>query len=357
MNPVSIQHVLAIRLALSIEAVRRKAESSARKENELPHTLLCQREALGVNLLMKELTLAAQGEYCYTISPNNKPRLTVDPGEEVVVETEDAFSGQIRKNGDRRNLQSVPYPNPQSGPIYVNGAGKGDTLAVKIEDIQPLIGQGATRIVSSWYPTKYDSALTNKFLGHEDVPHGTRICPIKDGKVHFGEFEIPYRPMIGTLSTAYPDETYLSWLPGPHGGNMDLPQMSVGATVYLPVRIDGALLHIGDIHAVQGDGELSGAAVEMPARTRLKIDLLRNKPIEWPRLEDDSALYAIAATQAGRGLEDAMRLAFMNLILWLETDYDIDRWLAFGLLTLVSQVRIGNFWTVAVGMPKRYLRP
>src|SRR2546428_4745117 len=164
------------------------------------------------------------------------------------------------------------------------------------------------------------------------------------------------RPMIGTISTADPMESYLSWLPGPHGGNMDLGQITVGATVYLPVRVDGALLHIGDVHAVQGDGELSGAAVEMPARTRLKIDVIRTKAIEWPRLEDDSTLYAVAATQAARSL-DAMRMAFMNLILWLETDYSVDRWLAFGLLTLVSQVRIGNFWTVAVGVPKKYLNP
>ena len=163
--------------------------------------------------------------------------------------------------------------------------------------------------------------------------------------------------MIGTISTADPMESYLSWLPGPHGGNMDLGQITIGATVYLPVRVDGALLHLGDVHAVQGDGELSGAAVEMPARTQLKIDVIRNKAIEWPRLEDDSTLYAVAATQAGRSLEDAMRMAFMNLILWLETDYSIDRWLAFGLLTLVSQVRIGNFWTVAVGVLKKYLNP
>ncbi len=301
--------------------------------------------------------MADQGEFCYTISPHNKPRLAIDPGEEVIVETEDAFSGQIRREGDRRDLQKMPHSNPQSGPIYVKGTKKGDTLAVKIEDIQPLIGQGSTRIVSFWYASKYDTDLTSKFLGHDAVPHGTRVCPISDGKVHFGDFAIPYRPMIGTISTADPMESYLSWLPGPHGGNMDLGQITVGATVYLPVRVDGALLHLGDVHAVQGDGELSGAAVEMPARTRLKIDVIRNRAIEWPRLEDDSTLYAVAATQAGRSLEDAMRMAFMNLILWLETDYGIDRWLAFGLLTLVSQVRIGNFWTVAVGVPKKYLNP
>jgi amidase len=305
---------------------------------------------------MKELTLAAQGELCYTISPQNKPRLAVNPGETVTVETEDAFSGQIRKEGDRRDLQKKPYTNPQSGPIYVNGATVGDTLAVKIEDIQPTIGQGATRIVSFWYASRYDTDLASRFLGQDAVPHGTKICPIRDGKVYFGDFVLPYRPMIGTIATADPVESYLGWSPGSNGGNMDLSQITVGATLYLPVRVDGALLHMGDVHAVQGEGELSGAAVEMPAKTTIEIGLVKDRPISWPRLEDASTIYSVATTQAGRSLEDAMRVAFLDLCLWLESDFGMDRWLAFELLTLVSEVKVGNFWSVAVGVPKKYLR-
>jgi acetamidase/formamidase len=304
---------------------------------------------------MKELTLAEQGELCYTISPQNKPRLTVDPGETVIVETEDAFSGQVRTDEDRRDTTKAPYGNPQSGPIYVRGAKKGDALAVKIEDIQPLIGQGATRIVSFWFTSKYDTDLANRFLAYDKTPHGTKVCPIRDGKVHFGDFEIPYSPMIGTIGTADSVESYTCWLPGPHGGNMDIAQVTTGATLYLPVRVEGALLHLGDVHAVQGEGELSGAAVEMPAKTRLKIDLFKGREISWPRLEDASSLYSISATQSGRSFEDAMRAAFMDLTLWLEAEYGIDRWVAFELLTLVSQVKVGNFWTVAVGVPKKYL--
>ena len=108
--------------------------------------------------------MADQGEFCYTISPHNKPRLAIEPGEEVVVETEDAFSGQIRREGDRRDLQKMPHSNPQSGPIYVRGTKKGDTLAVKIEDIQPLTGQGSTRIVSFWYSRR--NASTFRFFGY-----------------------------------------------------------------------------------------------------------------------------------------------------------------------------------------------
>jgi amidase len=307
-------------------------------------------------LVMKELTLKAQGELCYTISASNTPRLRVDSGDIVRVETEDAFSGQIRKEGDRRDVTQKPYPNPQSGPIYVNNAVRGDTLAVRIEDIQPLIGQGATRIVSFWYNQRDDTELFLRFLdASANVPHGSRICPIRDGKVYFDEFVLPYRPMIGTMAAAHPAETYLPLFPGPHGGNMDIKEVTTGATLYLPVLVDGALLHMGDVHAIQGEGELSGAAVEMPSRTTLKIDLIKHHAIDWPRIESQDALYSVAATETGRTLEDALRVGFVNLALWLEGDYGINRWDAFELLTLVSKVSLGNLWTVAVGVPKQFL--
>jgi amidase len=307
---------------------------------------------------LKRLSLKDQGKLLYTISAQNKPRLFVDPGETFSVETEDAFSGQIRKEGDARDVKKVPYGNPQSGPVYVNGAKPGDVLAVTVENIEPLIGQGATRIVSSWYTSKNDAELLNRFLNASaSVPHGTKICKIRDAVIELDRFKIPYKPMIGTMSTADPDESYLAWFPGPHGGNMDIPEIGNGATVYLPVRVDGALLHIGDAHAAQGEGELSGAAVEMPAVTTLKVALNNSprRPINWPRLETRDDLYVIVATETGRPFEEALRLGFLQLAMWLEEEYDIDRWLAFELLTMVSKIVVGNFWTVAVGVPKRYL--
>ncbi len=304
---------------------------------------------------MKTLTLKDQGDLCYAISASNKPRISVESGEIVGIETEDAFSGQIRKEGERRDFAKVPYSNPQSGPVYVNGAKPMDTLSVKIEDIQPLIGQGATRVISFWYTAKYDSSLAQRLLGSDDVPERPIICPIRDGKVYFDDFVLPYRPMIGTMGTADPVESYLAWFPGPHGGNMDIQDVTIGSTLYLPVRVDGALLHLGDVHAVQGQGELSGTAVEMPSLTTLKLDLVKGRNINWPRLVTKDAIYTIAGTQAGRNLEDAIRLAFMELVLWLEEEYSFERWSAFQLLSMVAKIQIGNFWTVAVGIPKEYL--
>ena len=91
---------------------------------------------------MKRIEL---GQLYYEISRHNPPRVSIDPGETVIVETEDAFSGQIRTESDRRDRTTVPYSNPQTGPILVNGAKPGDTLSVRIEDIEPLRGQAATR--------------------------------------------------------------------------------------------------------------------------------------------------------------------------------------------------------------------
>lgn len=306
---------------------------------------------------MKRLSLKDQGELLYTISARHKPRLFVDPGETFCVETEDAFSGQVRKDGDQRDLTKVPYGNPQSGPVYVNGAKPGDILSVRIEDITPLIGQGATRIVSSWYTSKGDADLTNKFLSATPlVPHGTIVCKIIDGIVNLGKFKIPYKPMLGTLSTADPLESYLAWFPGPHGGNMDIPDVTNGATLYLPVKVEGAFLHVGDAHAVQGDGELSGAAVEMPSITTLKVEVIKNRqPISWPRLESKEDFFVIVSTETGRSFEEAMRVGFLQLTLWIEEEFGIERWQAFELLTMVGKIRVGNFWTVAVGVPKKYL--
>jgi len=299
-----------------------------------------------------------QGKLNYAISPFNKPTLRIKPGETVVVETEDAFSGQIRSKGDRRDRKAMPFVNPQTGPIYVEGAEKGDTLSVDVKDIKPAIGQGATKIPTSWYWYLGDlgeNPALSRFLELK-FPHGTRICPIEENRVYFSDsIVLPYEPMIGTIGTAPEIEAISSYLLGSHGGNMDLPDVCIGNKLFLPVRVDGALLHLGDVHAVQGEGEICGTAIEMPADVTLTIDLIKGKAISWPRIESQEHLMAVAVSGTGRTLEEAIRIAFMELILWLEEDYGIDRWDAYQLCTQVGKVRLGNLWTVAAAFPKKYL--
>jgi acetamidase/formamidase len=196
----------------------------------------------------------------------------------------------------------------------------------------------------------------SRFAGGE-TPERTRIYDIRDGRVLLGERgAIPYRPMIGTIGTAPEEEAVSSYLPGPHGGNMDIADLSPGCRVHLPVFVDGALLHIGDAHAAQGDGEISGTAVEMPSVVTLKVDLIRGRAIRWPRIDTAEEIGVIACSGTGRTLEDAIRLAYVELIGWLVEEYGFDRAEALQLCSFLGRVRLGNIWSAAAKFPKQHLR-
>ena len=327
------------------------------KENPILFVLL------GISLIkktvlvshMKKLTIDDQKEFYYSISPQNKPRLYIDIGETIIVETEDASSGHIRKLGDKRDYVKIPYSNPQSGPIFVNGAEKGDALVVEVLKISPKIGQGITRLAPWWsyFGHRESNILMSNFV-ESHVPDGLKIIPIKGKKVYFGKLALPYNPMIGTIGTAPELEGISTTFPGPHGGNMDLACITHGCKLYLPVKVKGALLHLGDAHAIQGDGEISSVAVEMPAEITIKIDLVKEKAIEWPRVEDNNSIMCVACTGTGRSLEETIRLAYVNLTGWMQ-EYGMDKWEAWELCSLSGKITLGNIWCVAAGFPKKYL--
>jgi amidase len=286
------------------------------------------------------------GPLYYEYSRHNQPRLRVKPGETIVVESEDAFSGQIRTNDDRRDKVKLPMGNPQTGPIWIEGAEPGDSLAVTIHEIRPLIGQCATRTS--------DPRMLAEWLGTE-CPHGTHVCAIREGLIHWSDtVTIPYQPMLGCIGTA-PDWGVPTTIPaGIHGGNMDIVEVCPGNTIHLPVFVPGAYLYLGDAHAAMGHGELSASGLEMPAETTLTVELRKGKKIGGPRIESPTELMAVAT---GCPMERATAEAFAKLILWLEADYGLDRWRAYDLLTHVARISVGYyaFGTVAVKMEKRYL--
>ena len=286
------------------------------------------------------------GPLYYEFSRHNEPRLRIEPGETILVETEDAFSGQIRTNADRRDKTVKPYGNPQTGPIWVRGAAPGDTLAVKIVAIEPSLGQCATRTS--------DPRQLAEWLGTE-CPHGTHVCPIRDGLIHWSEtLTIPYRPMLGCIGTA-PDTGVPTTMPaGPHGGNMDIIETCPGNTVYLPVYVPGAYLYLGDAHAAMGHGELSASGLEMPSHTTITVNLLKGQRIPAPRIEAPDEIMTIAT---GCPMERASAQAYAWLILWMEQQYGWDRWRAYDILTHVGEISVGYyaFGTVAAKIKKRYL--
>lgn len=286
----------------------------------------------------------------YDLHPPSEPALVVQPGEIFVVETEDAFSGQIRTEKDWTHEPRGPTI---SGPIFVDGAEKGDTLMVDIKDIQPLRGQGATRINVPNLKSLVAGPLAKLAKTLPPPSRWVQICPVKDGKVYWGtKAVLPYKPMIGTIGLA--DGEGKGIRTGNHGGNMDIVEVGIGNKVYLPISVKGAYLYLGDVHATQGEGELCGTAIEMPALVTLVVDLIKNKRIGWPRIESPEYLMAVGTA---RPVEDAIEIAFTELILWLEEDYGVDRWDAYNLCTQVSEISIGWYLTCSAGakFPKKYL--
>jgi acetamidase/formamidase len=282
----------------------------------------------------------------YEFSRHSTPRAEINSGETLVVDSEDALSGQLRRPTDVRDKRAMPWSNPVNGPIVVRGAEPGDALAVTIESIEPLIGQcatytGAPRMLTEW-------------LG-PDVPPGTRICPIRNGQIEWSDrVSIPYAPLLGCLGTA-PDWGVPTTAPaGNYGGNMDLIEVCPGNTVTLPVFVPGGYLYLGDAHAAQGHGELSATALEMPARTTIRVDLIKDAKLSGPRIESQTELMAVAVALP---LERAIAESYARLILWMESDYGWNRWHAYDLLTQVGQISIGFYTSgaVAAKVEKKYV--
>lgn len=282
----------------------------------------------------------------YEFSRHLEPRCRIQSGETIRVESEDALSGQIRRAGDRRDKSTMPFSNPVAGPIVVEGAEPGDELAVTIQQIQPRDGQCAT----------YTGAPKQlvEWLG-SDVPHGAHVCPIRDGSIIWkDQVTIPYEPMLGCIGTA-PDWGVPTTGPaGPHGGNLDLVEVCPGSTIYLPVKVAGGYLYLGDAHAAMGHGELSATGLEMAAYSTVTVEVIRRPSLSGIRIVHDNFL-ACVATQGTH--ERAIAEAYARLILWMEQDYGWNRWDAYDLLTHVGRLSIGYYGSGTVGakIERQYL--
>jgi len=287
------------------------------------------------------MTEADQGKYHYVYGPYAEPVLRVDPGAVVSVETHDAFEGKITSESDKPSeILNFPYLNPQNGPIFVNGAEKGDCLAVYIKEIRPRGPQpaGTTCLIPEFGGLV---GTTNTALLNPPLPEKVRklhVDPVSGIKWN-DRISLPYEPFIGTIGTSPEIEAISSLQPDYYGGNMDLPDVGVGAVVYLPVNAPGALLYLGDCHGTQGDGELCGVAVEHPTVTTIQIDLIKGWTIHWPRLETSEFYMTIGSS---RPLEDAARIAYRELTRWMVADFGFDELDAYMLLTQAGRVRLGN---------------
>jgi amidase len=323
-------------------------------DNSIMHRRGVARGAVGAT---HELSEAKQGAYRYTIGPYAEPVLTVSPGDRVIVETLDAFGGVIRSEQDQPSAKlEMPFVNPQNGPIRVEGAAKGDVLAVFVEAIAPRGPQpcGTTCLIPEFGGL---TGTTFTALLNDPLPEVVRKVEVDERYVHWSErIKLPYAPFIGTIGVAPELDSISSLTPSTHGGNMDLPDIAPGNVLYLPVRAQGAFLYLGDCHGTQGDGEICGVAIEIPSTTTVRIDVIKDWAISWPRLETAEALMCIGSA---RPLEDAVRIAYRDLVMWLVAEYGFDKWEAYLLLTQCGRVRLGNVvdpnYTVGASIRKQYL--
>src|SRR5215212_3453824 len=298
-------------------------------------------------------------DYSYVFNPYREPIARVKPNERVTIHTDDAFESRITKKEDlpSRALATAKFLNPQTGPIYVEGAEPGDTLAIRIESIEP------TRDFAVSVLIPYFGGLTSTNLTRtlqDPLPERVWIWNYADGgsKLVNEELgvELAWEPFLGTLAVAPDLEAITALAPGPFGGNMDVPDVKPGNTIYLPVWNEGALFYTGDCHARQGQGELCGVALEITSKVTVVFDVIKDKAIEWPRIESDSAIMVVGSA---RPMEDAARIANTELVLWLEDEHGFSRLNAYQLLTQAGGLYVGNMvdttYSLVASIDKKYL--
>jgi amidase len=324
----------------------------------LEHSLMTKKGvAGGVAGRRHAITIPDQGAFHYVYGPYVDPVLEVEPGAVVTVETHDAFEGKIKSESDKPSeILNFPFLNPQTGPIAVSGAEKGDCLAVRILSIKP---RGPQPVGTTCLIPEFGGLVGTGHTAMLNAPLAEKVKKIRvdeQGVYWSDTITLPYEPFIGTIGTSPEIEAISSLQPDYYGGNMDLPDVGPGAVIYLPVNKAGAYLYLGDCHAVQGDGELCGVALEMPAIVELQIDLVKNHPIAWPRLETETFIMTIGSA---RPLEDAARIAYRELVRWVSADTGMPEDEAYMLLTMCGKVRLGNMvdpkYTIGASINRAYL--
>src|SRR3954468_7041404 len=291
----------------------------------------------------------------------SEPVLHLKPGDILETNTVDAFGNVLQKPGDR--LSMVPGDNPLTGPFYVDGAEPGDTLVVKILELAVDGDQGVGALAPGFgalNTTNYTPML------HAPVPEKIWFYPIDRAKneATFTALDskfsarIPLHPFLGCLGVAPALESRSSVTPAEHGGNMDAPEASAGNTAYFPVTVRGALLYLGDGHAQMGDGEIAGTAIEVPMHARLQVDVIKGQKIAWPRFENSHEIMALGAY---RPLDDALRIAFTELIGWIHNETDLSELDAYQLLSQVGKVHVTEMvdpnYVVIASVNKKFLPP
>jgi acetamidase/formamidase len=266
----------------------------------------------------------------------------ISPGDTVVTKTIDA-SGR-----DAAGKAVGSGSNPLTGPFYIQGATPGDAIAITFRRIRMNRNWGwsayrlglfslAPGSIESLYPSKYKEGAA--FEGRSNIVPWD--LDLKNASVRLREpaskshrMEFPARPMLGCVGVAAAgDFGPASGISGPYGGNMDYNEVVEGATVVLPVFHDGALLFIGDGHALKADGEPTGTGIETSMDVEFTVELRKKAGLSNPRLENAESIVSIGSQpEFASPLDRALQIATSDMADWLERSYGLEPWAAHMLI-------------------------
>ena len=281
----------------------------------------------------------------YAFAPNLRPVAAFGPGEVFEVECQDSCGGQIRTEADLLSKIDLDHVNGATGPIEIIGARPGDTLRVKILDLK--IGkEGYVGIEPKL-----------GVLGNRVAMGRTRIVPVRGGLARFApDLLLPIQPHIGTIGVATAGQTFSTFYPGEHGGNLDTREIRKGNTLYLPVFQLGAMLAVGDVHALMADGEVCVTGIEIDGVARLQADVVPELTLKRPLVETRDAWITLASAP---DLDEAAGIATSDAVDLVAQGRGMDWEDAYMLASLVCDLRISQdvdpYRTCKMIIPKRYV--
>lgn len=281
----------------------------------------------------------------YRMDRSTPAAMTVRPGERFIVETEDCYSGNLRTTKDRFTKEMWSTVNPATGPVAISGARPGWTLRVDILRIR-------TRDHAVMCVERGAGALADRIEGVQ-----TTIHPIRRGRLEVRKgLTVPVRPMIGVIGCAPVKEPVPTGTPGEHGGNMDCNDIRAGTSVFLPVAVPGAMLALGDIHAVMGDGEVCICGAEVSGEVTLRTALLK-APLPTPCVETKTQLLFIGSALK---LDDCERIVLAKAHRFLTGCEKLPANDAARLMSLLGDLRVCQvvdpLKTMKFALPKSALR-
>jgi amidase len=295
-----------------------------------------------------------KGELKYAFAATDSFMAEVEHGEIFEVETELNIGGHLITSLEQKLTEkdvTLPFVNPATGPVRVKGAKPGDMIVVKVINVG-VHGLGYTAL----WP---GIGIFPDWVRRREFGVQNHTVRVEDGIVHWSEtLKLEAKPMVGVIGVAPVAGGMITIDNGTHGGNLDVQEVCNGSLIAFRAWHEGAYLYFGDVHALQGDGEVNGmGAIEIRGHVRCQVFVLpAEKKLNWPRIETATHICTLGCA---RPLDDALRIAFEEMVYWLEASYGFSASEAYMLLGQIAEARctqmVNPKYTYICKVDKRYL--